>query len=110
MHTVGVVQSSWVARACAGDRLWLCDCDSAVEQFPVVHFEFLNASNSAAVFSLSPAEYMVERADGRCLLGFMNTAFMDPQNGGLWILGDRFLVNRYIVYDNDRGLVGFSRS
>ena len=71
---------------------WECDCERGANQLPSVTIEFANESTP---ITLSPSQYMVH--DGsRCLLGFFDSSEM-----GMWLLGDRFLVNRYVVYDYD---------
>ena len=95
--------ASWVAltAAAAHDGVcsehtpsgsWECDCERGANQLPSVTIEFANESTP---ITLSPSQYMVH--DGsRCLLGFFDSSEM-----GMWLLGDRFLVNRYVVYDYD---------
>ena len=111
-----------------GDPVWECDCERGYDELPTVHFEFVNGSQSmghdkqgvhigptppnASVvkITLTPGQYMVPRGKGRCIFGFMDAKFMNSKYGGMWLLGDRFLANRYIIYDYDRGYVGFSDS
>lgn len=108
------------------DPVWECDCERGYEELPTVHFEFVNGSQNmgndshgvhigpsapnhrVVKMSLSPGEYMVPRGNGRCIFGFMSADFMNSKYGGMWLLGDRFLSNRYTIYDYDRGYVGFS--
>ncbi len=112
------------------DPVWECDCARGYEELPAVHFEFVNASQSMGCspgarypcdhvgptapntsvvrISLKPEQYMVPSGSGRCIFGFMNADFMNWQGGGMWLLGDRFLSNRYTIYDYERGYVGFS--
>ena len=75
---------------------------------PCVHIGPTAPNESVVKISLKPEQYMVPSGSGRCIFGFMNADFMNRQAGGMWLLGDRFLSNRYTIYDYDRGYVGFS--
>ncbi|XP_075568406.1 LOW QUALITY PROTEIN: pepsin A-like [Pelecanus crispus] len=75
---------------------------SAISSLPDVVF---NIHGNA--FAVPPRAYVIEM-DGSCMLGFqgMNAP---TEAGELWILGDVFIREYYVIFDRANNMVGLSR-
>lgn len=99
------------AAAQRGAVQWLCNCKQGLSKLPSVQFVFGHANSTGTQsVTLTPGEYMVAQGGEQCLFGFMSAQVVDTKQDPMWLLGDRFLANRYVIYDYEHGRVGFSKS
>ncbi|NXG57006.1 PEPA protein, partial [Hemiprocne comata] len=59
------------------------------------------------VFPLSPRSYVIE-SNGNCALGFQGMD-VPTESGELWILGDVFIREYYVIFNRATNMVGLSR-
>ncbi|XP_009993406.1 PREDICTED: pepsin A-like [Chaetura pelagica] len=62
---------------------------------------------SGRFFPLSPRSYVME-SDGYCALGFQGMD-VPTESGELWILGDVFIREYYVIFNRATNMVGLSR-
>ncbi|NXS67564.1 PEPA protein, partial [Pandion haliaetus] len=75
---------------------------NAVSTLPDVVFHI-----NGKAFSLPPSAYVME-IDGYCSLGFQGMN-MPTESGELWILGDVFIREYYVIFNRANNMVGLSR-
>ncbi|XP_029894313.1 pepsin A-5 [Aquila chrysaetos chrysaetos] len=75
---------------------------SAVNTLPDVVFQI-----NGKTFSVPPRAYVIE-IDGYCTLGFQGMN-IPTESGELWILGDVFIREYYVIFDRANNMVGLSQ-
>ncbi|XP_008937099.1 PREDICTED: pepsin A-like, partial [Merops nubicus] len=58
-------------------------------------------------FPVPPTSYVVQE-DGECILGFQGMD-IPTEAGEIWILGDIFIRNYYVIFNRANNMVGLSR-
>uniref|UniRef100_A0A663EZY8 pepsin A n=1 Tax=Aquila chrysaetos chrysaetos TaxID=223781 RepID=A0A663EZY8_AQUCH len=77
---------------------------SAVNTLPDVVFQI-----NGKTFSVPPRAYVIEVSiDGYCTLGFQGMN-IPTESGELWILGDVFIREYYVIFDRANNMVGLSQ-
>ncbi|KAM6204268.1 pepsin A-like [Sarcoramphus papa] len=74
----------------------------AVDTLPSVVFHI-----NGKAFPVPPSAYVIE-SDGYCVLGFQGMN-VPTESGELWILGDVFIREYYVIFDRANNMVGLSR-
>ncbi|XP_050754472.1 pepsin A-like [Gymnogyps californianus] len=74
----------------------------AVDTLPSVVFHI-----NGKAFPVPPSAYVIE-SDGYCILGFQGMN-VPTESGELWILGDVFIREYYVIFDRANNKVGLSR-
>ncbi|KFP12911.1 Pepsin A, partial [Egretta garzetta] len=102
----GAIDSSYTVNGIAwiplsAETYWQITMDSSISSLPDVVF---NINGNA--FPVSPSAYVIQ-SDGYCMLGFQGMG-TPTESGELWILGDVFIHEYYVIFNRANNMVGLS--
>ncbi|XP_061855699.1 pepsin A-5 [Colius striatus] len=100
LSSLGASSSGEVRTAQGFGDLWI-SC-SSVSSLPDIIF-YINGD----AFSVPPSGYVVEE-DDYCVLGIEGMS-VETESGELWILGDVFIREYYVIFDRANNKVGLSK-